>query len=102
MADSIILATGHLYEATIWTQDSGFKGIPEVQPGEEKSGKQQGLRRARCRFIPGKSAGWFSPPADRQALAHRVESTEHDKPDCLHLRWRSDLPGELTAKWVKH
>jgi len=37
MADSIILATGHLYEATIWTQDSNFKNIPGVQYVEKMS-----------------------------------------------------------------
>ena len=31
MADSIILATGRLYEATIWTQNSDFEGIDGVQ-----------------------------------------------------------------------
>jgi predicted nucleic acid-binding protein len=31
MADSIILATARLYKATIWTQDSDFKGIDGVQ-----------------------------------------------------------------------
>lgn len=31
MADSIILATGRLYQATIWTQDSDFKGLEGVQ-----------------------------------------------------------------------
>lgn len=31
------------------------------------------------------------PPANRQTLAHRVESAEHGKPDCLHLRMGSDL-----------
>lgn len=31
MADSIILATARLYEATIWTQDSDFKGIDGIQ-----------------------------------------------------------------------
>lgn len=31
MADSIILATGRLFKATIWTQDSDFKGIDGVQ-----------------------------------------------------------------------
>jgi predicted nucleic acid-binding protein len=30
-ADSIILATAFIYEATIWTQDSDFKGIEGVQ-----------------------------------------------------------------------
>lgn len=78
------------------------KAFQKSNPERRKLENKQGLRRARCRFIPGKSAGGFSPPANRQALSHRVESTEHDKPDCLHLRWGSDLPGELTAKWVKH
>ncbi len=31
MADSIILATARLYEATVWTQDSDFEGIDGVQ-----------------------------------------------------------------------
>jgi toxin FitB len=31
MADSIILATAQVYKATIWTQDSDFKGIDGVQ-----------------------------------------------------------------------
>jgi len=31
MADSIILTTGQLYKATIWTQDNDFKGIPNVK-----------------------------------------------------------------------
>jgi len=31
MADSIILATGRIYGATIWTQDSDFKGINGIQ-----------------------------------------------------------------------
>ncbi len=30
MADSIILATAQVYKATIWTQDSDFKGIDGV------------------------------------------------------------------------
>ncbi len=30
MADSIILATGQKYNSTIWTQDSDFKGIENV------------------------------------------------------------------------
>jgi predicted nucleic acid-binding protein len=30
MADSIILATAIKYDATIWTQDSDFKGKPKV------------------------------------------------------------------------
>jgi len=38
MADSIILATAHEYGATIWTQDSDFKGIDGVQYIEKKKG----------------------------------------------------------------
>ena len=38
MADSIILATARVYGATIWTQDSDFKGIDGVQYIVKKSG----------------------------------------------------------------
>jgi predicted nucleic acid-binding protein len=31
MADIIILATGRLYQATVWTQDVDFKGLNDVQ-----------------------------------------------------------------------
>lgn len=31
MADAIILATAHAFEATLWTQDSHFKGIDGVR-----------------------------------------------------------------------
>ncbi|HEX4045375.1 MAG TPA: type II toxin-antitoxin system VapC family toxin [Gammaproteobacteria bacterium] len=31
LADSIILATGLAYEATIWSQDADFKGLPQVK-----------------------------------------------------------------------
>lgn len=31
MADSIILATGRLYKATVWTQDVHFKGLNDVK-----------------------------------------------------------------------
>lgn len=31
LADSIILATGITYNATIWTQDADFKGLPNVK-----------------------------------------------------------------------
>jgi predicted nucleic acid-binding protein len=30
MADSIILATSHAYQATLWTQDADFKGFDSV------------------------------------------------------------------------
>jgi toxin FitB len=38
MADSIILATAELSRATLWTQDSDFKGIDGVRYVEKKSG----------------------------------------------------------------
>lgn len=31
MADSIILFTGRLYQATVWTQDADFKGLEGVK-----------------------------------------------------------------------
>jgi len=31
IADSIILTTAILYNATVWTQDSDFKGLPNVK-----------------------------------------------------------------------
>jgi predicted nucleic acid-binding protein len=31
MADSIILATARAYQATLWTQDAHFKGLPDVR-----------------------------------------------------------------------
>ena len=31
LADSIIFATAHKYDATIWTQDSDFKGLTKVR-----------------------------------------------------------------------
>ena len=31
MADSIILFTGRLYQATVWTQDADFKGLDGVE-----------------------------------------------------------------------
>jgi predicted nucleic acid-binding protein len=31
LADSVILATAQAYEATLWTQDADFKGIPGVR-----------------------------------------------------------------------
>ena len=31
LADSVILATARLYEATLWTQDSDFDGVPGVE-----------------------------------------------------------------------
>ena len=37
MVDSIILATTHAYNATLWTQDADFKGMEEVQYIEKMS-----------------------------------------------------------------
>jgi toxin FitB len=37
MADSIILATARLFEATLWTQDAHFQGIEGVRYIEKKS-----------------------------------------------------------------
>lgn len=31
LADSIILATAHVFDASIWTQDLDFSGLPKVQ-----------------------------------------------------------------------
>ena len=31
LADSIMLATAEQYDATLWTQDSDFKGVEGVQ-----------------------------------------------------------------------
>lgn len=36
MADSIILATGRLYQATVWTQDTDFKGLEGVKYIQKK------------------------------------------------------------------
>jgi predicted nucleic acid-binding protein len=36
MADSIILATARLYEATLWTQDEDFKEIAGVEYNEKR------------------------------------------------------------------
>ncbi|HLF74782.1 MAG TPA: type II toxin-antitoxin system VapC family toxin, partial [Anaerolineales bacterium] len=36
MADSIILATARTHNATLWTQDEHFKGMPEVRYVEKK------------------------------------------------------------------
>ena len=38
MADSIVLATARMYKATLWTQDSDFKGIDGVQYIVKKNG----------------------------------------------------------------
>ena len=37
MDDSLILATARAYDATMWTQDAHFKGMPGVQYIEKKA-----------------------------------------------------------------
>jgi predicted nucleic acid-binding protein len=37
MADSIILATGRAYDATLWTQDDHFKGIEGIKYKAKRS-----------------------------------------------------------------
>jgi hypothetical protein len=39
MADSIILATAHACDATLWTQDEHFKGMEGVRYKEKKAEK---------------------------------------------------------------
>jgi predicted nucleic acid-binding protein len=36
LADSIILATARLHQATLWTQDEHFKDLPDVEYVEKK------------------------------------------------------------------
>jgi toxin FitB len=38
MADSIMLATARAWDATLWTQDSDFDGVPGVKYVAKKSG----------------------------------------------------------------
>ncbi len=38
MADSFIYATGQIENATIWTQDADFKGLPGVKYKEARTG----------------------------------------------------------------
>ncbi|MDX8410973.1 MAG: type II toxin-antitoxin system VapC family toxin [Mariprofundaceae bacterium] len=38
MADSLILATAQIHDATLWTQDADFKGLPNVRYLETKNG----------------------------------------------------------------
>jgi len=42
LADSIILATGITYEATIWSQDVDFKGLPYVKYINKKYNEKPG------------------------------------------------------------
>ena len=39
MADSIILATANIYNATIWTQDEDFKGLDNVKYFPKKTNR---------------------------------------------------------------
>jgi toxin FitB len=36
MADSVILATAHAYEATLWTQEADFEGMADVRYVEKR------------------------------------------------------------------
>jgi predicted nucleic acid-binding protein len=42
MADSIMLATAQAWEATLWTQDADFAGIPGVRYVAKNSGGKAG------------------------------------------------------------
>ena len=37
MADSVVLATARLHQATLWTQDADFEGLPGVRYRSRKS-----------------------------------------------------------------
>jgi predicted nucleic acid-binding protein len=37
MADSVVLATARLHDATLWTQDADFEGLPGVRYRSRKS-----------------------------------------------------------------
>ena len=37
MADSVVLATAKLHEATLWTQDADFEGLPGVRYRSRRS-----------------------------------------------------------------
>jgi hypothetical protein len=41
------------------------------------------------------------PPANRQALTHRVKMAEQGKPNCSHLSMEGEPQGKLMGKWVK-
>ncbi len=42
MADSIMLATARAWDATLWTQDSDFDGVPGVKCMTRQKGKKAG------------------------------------------------------------
>jgi predicted nucleic acid-binding protein len=37
MADSVVLATARLHQATLWTQDADFASLPEVRYRSRKN-----------------------------------------------------------------
>lgn len=39
LADSVVLATAHAYDATLWTQDADFDGVPGVQFRAKQTGR---------------------------------------------------------------
>jgi predicted nucleic acid-binding protein len=42
MADSIMLATARMWDATFWTQDSDFEGVPGVKFVAKRVGRRAG------------------------------------------------------------
>jgi len=42
MADSIMLATARMWDATLWTQDSDFEGVPGVKFVAKRDGRHPG------------------------------------------------------------
>jgi toxin FitB len=47
MADSFIYATAQVFEATLWTQDEHFKGLPNVKYNAAQAARQKKRRRLR-------------------------------------------------------
>jgi toxin FitB len=47
MADSFIYATARIYGATLWTQDTHFKGLPRVNYKEARAVPSSGRRNSR-------------------------------------------------------
>jgi predicted nucleic acid-binding protein len=39
LADSVVLATAHAFDATLWTQDADFDGVPGVQFRAKPTGR---------------------------------------------------------------
>jgi len=42
LADSVVLATARQTEATLWTQDADFEGLPDVKFRAKKSAARPG------------------------------------------------------------